>query len=267
MARPVFAYLIAFTAVAAAVVLRWLLDPVLGNSLPLVTLFGAVAAAVSLGGYRPAIVAAVLGYLACHYLFIEPRGQIRLDNTEVVVGLIAYLFTCTLIIAIGEAMRAARTRTAARSEVLRITLGSIGDAVITTDTSGRVTYLNAVAETLTGWARDQALGQPLDRVFRIINEETRNAVENPATKALRDGVVVGLANHTLLVSKDGIERPVDDSAAPIKDDAGAVSGCVLVFRDVSSAGAGKKAKPAVCRALACWHRSSSRQTTRSSASH
>jgi PAS domain S-box-containing protein len=123
---------------------------------------------------------------------------------------------------------------AARRELLRITLRSIGDAVVTTDVDGRVTYLNAVAETLTGWTQREAAGRPLDQVFRIVNEDTRAPVENPATRALRDGVVVGLANHTVLLRKDGGECPIDDSAAPITDERGEVSGCVLVFRDVTA---------------------------------
>ena len=120
-----------------------------------------------------------------------------------------------------------------QAERLRTTLASIGDAVITTDTEGRITNMNAVAESLTGWANAEAVGQPLDAVFRIVNEETRQPVENPATRALREGVVVGLANHTVLIGKDGTERPIDDSAAPIRDGEGHVVGCVLVFRDVT----------------------------------
>ena len=204
----------------------------MGNSLPLVTLFGAVAAAVWLGGYVTAFIIAVLGYLACHYLFIEPRGTFVFD-TETAVGLIAYLFTCALIIGIGEAMHRAQPKAQTRGELLKVTLSSIGDAVITTDTDGRVTYVNPVAESLTGWTQQEALGQPLSAVFRIINEDTRATVESPPARALRDGVIVGLANHTLLVAKDGIERPIDDSAAPIRDEHGVVSGCVLIFRDVS----------------------------------
>lgn len=118
-------------------------------------------------------------------------------------------------------------------ESLRVTLSSIGDAVITTDAEGLVTFLNPVAEALTGWANADAAGKPLDAVFRIVNESTRATVQNPATRALREGVVVGLANHTLLIARDGAERPIDDSAAPIKDEAGAVSGVVLVFRDIT----------------------------------
>ena len=118
-------------------------------------------------------------------------------------------------------------------ESLRITLASIGDAVIATDVAGRVTLVNDVAQRLTGWTQEEALGRPLAEVFVIINEDTRSEVENPAMKVLRLGTSVGLANHTLLVSRDGREIPIDDSGAPIKDDAGHVSGVVLVFRDVT----------------------------------
>jgi PAS domain S-box-containing protein len=218
---------------AGAVLLRWLLDPLMGDSLPLVTLFGAVAGAVWLGGYRPALLVVIFGYLACAYLFIPPRGTVALTTYAAVVGFIAYLFTCSLIVGIGEAMRRAQARAGDRGEVLRVTLGSIGDAVITTDNEGRVTYLNPVAESLTGWTQHEARGITLDNVFRIVNEDTRNTVESPAIRALSQGVVVGLANHTLLIAKDGSERPIDDSAAPIRDEHGVVSGCVLIFRDVS----------------------------------
>jgi PAS domain S-box-containing protein len=231
--RPtVSPYAVAVLALAGAVLLRWLLDPLMGDSLPLVTLFGAVAGAVWVGGFRPALLVTSVGYLACHYLFIQPRGTLRFGTADA-VGLVAYIFTCALIVAIGEAMRYAQAAANTRGELLRVTLGSIGDAVITTDMHGRVTYLNPVAESLTGWTQQDALGKPLEAVFRIIKEETRDTVESPATRALRDGIVVGLANHTLLVTKDGVERPIDDSAAPIRDERGVVSGCVLIFRDVS----------------------------------
>lgn len=226
-------YLLGFVALAAAVLLRWLLDPLMGDALPLVTLFGAVAAAVWLGGYRVAIPVTVFGYLACLYLFIPPRGAVDLARADV-VGLIAYLFTCSLIIAFGEAARIAQARAHQRHEVFRVTLRSIGDAVITTDTQGCINYINGIAESLTGWSHQDALGQPLDRVFHIVNETTRLPVENPATKALREGMVVGLANHTVLIKKDGAECPIDDSAAPIRNEEGYVSGCVLIFRDVTS---------------------------------
>lgn len=118
-------------------------------------------------------------------------------------------------------------------EWLRVTLASIGDAVIASDTEGRVTFLNSVAEHLTGWTQTEAQGRPLRTVFHIINEQTRKPVENPVAKVLRDGAIVGLGNHTVLVAKDGTERPIDDSAAPIQDAAGKLIGVVLTFRDVT----------------------------------
>jgi PAS domain S-box-containing protein len=219
--------------VVLAVSLRWALDPLMGDALPLVTLFGAVAAAVWLGGYRLAIPVALVGYVACHYLFIPPRGHFDIADVSNQVGLVAYLFTCSLIIVFGEAAQVAQARTSESREVFRVTLRSIGDAVITTDIDGRITYINGIAESLTGWSQVEALGQPLERVFRIVNEVTRQPVDNPATRALRDGVVVGLANHTVLIKKDGRECPIDDSAAPIRNEQGLVSGCVLIFRDVT----------------------------------
>jgi PAS domain S-box-containing protein len=206
----------------------------MGDALPLVTLFGAVAAAVWLGGYRLAIPITLLGYAACHYLFIPPRGHLDLNPTANVVGLFAYLFTCSLIIAFGEIARIGQTRMRAQREVFRVTLRSIGDAVITTDIEGHVTYINDVGESLTGWSHKDALGQPLQLVFQIVNEVTREAVANPAIRALQEGIVVGLANHTVLIKKDGTECPIDDSAAPIRDEQGNVSGCVLIFRDVTA---------------------------------
>lgn len=117
--------------------------------------------------------------------------------------------------------------------MLRVTLSSIGDAVISTDTEGRVVFMNPVAERLTGWTQNEATGQPLETVFHIVNEETRQTVDNPVQKVLAEGVVAGLANHTLLIAKDGTECSIDDSAAPIHDDDGTLSGVVLVFRDIT----------------------------------
>jgi len=120
-----------------------------------------------------------------------------------------------------------------REEWLSITLASIGDAVIATDTKGFVIFMNPVAESLTGWKQEDAEGRSLKEVFHIINEKTRKAVEDPVTRVLQEGVIVGLANHTVLIAKDGTERPIDDSGAPIRYDKGDMMGVVLVFRDIS----------------------------------
>lgn len=116
-------------------------------------------------------------------------------------------------------------------EEFKTVLHSIGDAVITTDKNGNVKYLNPVAEELTGWNIKDALDKKLNIVFNIINEETRADVANPVEKVLTEGVVVGLAKHTILISKDGKETPIADSGAPIKDNKGNIIGVVLVFRD------------------------------------
>ena len=120
-----------------------------------------------------------------------------------------------------------------REEYLGITLQSIGDAVMATDMEGNVSLMNPVAEQLTGWKSSEAVGLPLEHVFRIINEDSRLIVESPVRRVLREGIVVGLANHTLLLSRDGREIPIADSGSPIRDRSGCIYGVVLVFRDQS----------------------------------
>jgi PAS domain S-box-containing protein len=116
---------------------------------------------------------------------------------------------------------------------LATTLRSIGDAVIATDSRGAITLMNGVAEALTGWSEAEAKGKLLPEVFHIVNEQTRALVANPVEKVLATGGVVGLANHTVLMTRDGREVPIDDSGAPIRAEHGAIEGVVLVFRDVS----------------------------------
>jgi PAS domain S-box-containing protein len=118
-------------------------------------------------------------------------------------------------------------------ERLSITLRSIGDAVIATGIEGEVVLMNPVAEKLTGWTRKEAFGKGSREVFNIVNEETGAGFESPVERVLREGVVVGLANHTILIAKDGTRIPIDDSGAPIEDDKGNIIGVVLIFRDVS----------------------------------
>jgi PAS domain S-box-containing protein len=125
------------------------------------------------------------------------------------------------------------------------TLASIGDGVIATDVNGRITFMNAVAEGLTGWALREASQKPVTKVFNVVDEHTRKEVDNPVTKVLQAGNVVGLGNHTILVRKDGIEVAIDDSGAPIKDESGNISGVVLVFRDITER---KQAEEALRRA-------------------
>ncbi|HEY5929932.1 MAG TPA: CHASE3 domain-containing protein, partial [Burkholderiales bacterium] len=156
--------------------------------------------------------------------------------TGLTSGALALLGMVAFIVVLQRHMNARALAAAElfqQRELLRITLASIGDAIITTDTAGRITYLNAVSEGLTGWANAEAAGKPLEAVFNIVNEETRKTVENPAMRSLREGIIVGLANHTVLIAKDGREHPIDDSASPIRDEENNIVGCVLVYRDVT----------------------------------
>ena len=160
-----------------------------------------------------------------------------------VVGLVAVLFlmlgTVTAVVwqdrqrRYYQALARSEARERAGEARHRLTLESIGDGVITTDREGRIEVINQVAEELTGWSRGEAVGRRLGEVFTVIGERSRLPVENPADRAFREKRIVGLANHTLLVAKDGTERPIADSGAPILDDGGNALGVVLVFRDRS----------------------------------
>ena len=156
--------------------------------------------------------------------------------TSLLSGLLALAASIAFLTALRKYLRArnqAALILSEQAENLRTTLSSIGDAVITTDAKGKVVNLNPIAESLTGWATREATGQPLEYIFQIVNETTRQTVENPVIRALAEGIIMGLANHTILIAKDGSEKPIDDSAAPIRTASGTIVGCVLVFRDVS----------------------------------
>ena len=137
------------------------------------------------------------------------------------------------LVAAKEALERKSEELWEQREQFRVTLSSIGDGVITTDTQGNVTFMNPVAEAMTGWPQTEAHGRCLDEVFRVVDEETRVPVANPVNEVLRTGTVVGLANNTSLIRKDGATLAIEDSAAPIRDTAGNISGCVMVFHDVT----------------------------------
>ena len=164
------------------------------------------------------------------------RANTRTALASTVVGLGLGLVLTTMVSTLVARNLAARQRAAdvlhAERERFRTMLTSIGDAVVVTDAQGRITLLNPVAQALTGWSAE-ALGQPLEAVFHIVHETTRKTVENPVSQVIRLGAIVGLANHTVLIAKDGTELAIDDSGAPIRDARGRIVGVVLVFRDIT----------------------------------
>ncbi len=231
--RPGFPYFTAVAATAAVFLLRrFVLGDILGPDAPLYLFLFAVMAAAWNGGLKPGLLATALGALAGTYFFVERDGwHITHASDQVRVGM--FLVAGMVVSWFTEVMHRSRVRADQRRESLRVTLASIGDAVATTDAEGRVTSLNPVAVALTGWRPDQAAGRLLEEVVRIVNERTRQPVENPARKVLAEGRIVKLANHTVLIAKDGTECPIDDSAAPIRDAQGHIRGVVLIFRDVT----------------------------------
>ncbi|HWW21040.1 MAG TPA: CHASE3 domain-containing protein, partial [Steroidobacteraceae bacterium] len=168
-------------------------------------------------------------------LFESEIQQLSAARVRVAISVFAVRFlTIALLITMVLVVRR-ETRQLRLSEArLAITLRSIGDAVIATDSQGRVVLLNTVAEELTGWTSARARNAPLDRVFRLVSESHREPVESPVARVMREGRVVGVGNHTLLLRRGGREVPIEDSAAPIRDDSGAIIGVVLVFRDATS---------------------------------
>ena len=249
-----WAYVIAVAGTGVMVAVRSVTHGNLEVLLASLIFILSVCLSAILGGWKPGLLATVLSLGAAVFFFSRPYYTFRVEDPGDILVLLAYLAGGVAISVLCEGLRSAWERVEQRqerlereiaerrraelseqahAERLRVTLASIGDAVITTDAKGSVTYLNRVAESLTGWKLNEACGQPLDAVFKIINEQSRNPVENPVCKAFREGRIVGLANHTVLVAKNGVERPIDDSAAPILDESGAIVGVVMIFRDVT----------------------------------
>jgi PAS domain S-box-containing protein len=230
---PVSRYGVAVALAIASVVVRLALDPTWGLRLPYITLFPAIMLSAWIGGVGPGVVTTLLTAVAAEYFWIEPAGSWAVQDKTEFVGLALFVATGVFISVLNEAWRRGIDAVSASEERLRVTLLSLGDAVIATDDNGRVTQLNPIAETLTGWLQNEAVGRPLTDVLIIVNEETRRPAPNPVERVLRDGMIAGLANHTVLIARDGREIPIDDSAAPVRTEDGRIVGAVMVFRDIT----------------------------------
>ena len=230
-------YALSLLALAAAVLLRWALDPLMGDALPLVTLFGAVAGAVWLGGYRPAVLVALLGYVACEYLFIPPRGTLSLGNFRSLIGFAntigfaAYLFTCAIIIGLGQAMRKAQQEKASQlmtARLLASIVESSDDAIISKTLDGTIQSWNAAAERLFGHTAAQAIG----RHISLVIPRERITEENDIVASLKAGKRI---EHfeTERVRSDGQRVQVSLTISPIRDASGAVIGASKIARDIT----------------------------------
>jgi PAS domain S-box-containing protein len=232
--KPSLAYGAAVMATVAATLLRLALTPLIGGTtIPFITFFPAVLFSAWFGGFRAGLLSLVLSALAADYYFVEPVHTFAISNSVDEIALVIFVVVGFGMALLSGAQRRAALAEGLQRQQLETTLASIGDAVIATDAKGQVSFINRVAESLTGWKREEALGKTLERVFHIINEDTREPVENPALRAMQEGRIVGLANHTLLVAKDGAERPIDDAGSPIRDAEGKTIGAVLIFRDIT----------------------------------
>jgi len=226
-------------AVTFATLLRFTLEPVFGFEVPFIIYFPTVVLCAWFGGLRPGLLSTALSGITAWYLFIPPKFSFAVLDRSAIVQLVIFLLAGALISLLAESLHVARRKTEqseakAREEHerLRVTLSSIGDGAIATDANGIVVFINSVAAELTGW-NEEGVGRPLEEVFKVVNEQTRSSVENPALRSMRAGNIVGLANHSLLIAKNGFEIPIDDSGAAIKDSEGNIVGSVLIFRDIT----------------------------------
>lgn len=249
MKTQVLAYGTAVLATAAATLLRMAVAPLVGAGAPFLTFFVAVLFVVWYCGLRAAILSIALSALAGTYFFVssattsfflhsDRADRVTVGGFVLVSLAVAFLIDLqrrTLKRLEAEVVRrkAAEAMERDQRQWFETTLASIGDAVVATDADARVMFMNGVASELTGWDAAHARGMPLHNVFRIIDELTGTEAENPINRVMEGSAVVGLANHTVLISRDDRRIPIDDSGAPIKRD-GRVSGAVLVFRDVSA---------------------------------
>jgi PAS domain S-box-containing protein len=230
----------AVLAVGLATALRLLLSQALGSRLPFTTYFVAVILVASFAGLGPALLSIALGAALGAYLFVAPTNSFGIADTtgtlQVAVFCVLTLSVSILIKVIQDARRRAEQNAsalAASREQLATILASISDAVIATDTDGRVTFMNGIAQSLTGWNSQEASGKPVQELFGVIGEATHRPVEDLAQRVLKNEGPAKSGYRGLLLGRDGIETPIEDSSSPIKDETGKNVGALLVFRDIT----------------------------------
>jgi PAS domain S-box-containing protein len=210
------------------------LRPLLGSGpfFPPFTL--AVIAAAWYGRRGPGIAVTVIGAAMNAFFKAPPIHSFAISSTNDGIRVALFVIGGALISVLPGSRKEAWERLADQMEWQRVTMTSMGDAVLVTDTDGRITYTNPIAQKVLRRPSGELTGKPRSEVFPVINEETRQTVANPVTKVLQSGAIVGLANHTILLLPNGAEVPIDNSAAPVRDSHGRVIGVVLLFRDVTA---------------------------------
>jgi PAS domain S-box-containing protein len=232
--RALLSYGLAFISVVFLVMIHGPLDRVLGVGVgPFTLVFPAVLIASWFGGLGPGLAATAFGAVAAPYFLIDPVHSFKFASTNVALRLALFLLLSAFTSFANEARRRAREAERKHQEWLQILLTSIGDGVIATDSASRITFLNPVAESLTGWTEPEALSKPLDEVFNTINEQTRLRLPSPVEEVVREGGIAGPANHTILIARDGTEASIENKGAPLKGIDGKAAGVVLTFRDIT----------------------------------
>lgn len=220
----------AVAATTLAAVLTYIMLPTLGSTISPLFFIGVVFAAWY-GGLKPGLLCATLSAAACRLVFTQPAGPLSVgadDLLRLAFFMIGAVFVGSLTVARRQAEEAALEA----EKQLSITLKSIGDAVITTDANGRITFMNLIAQSLTGWQQHEASGRAIEEILRIVDPERGCEVETVATRVLRDNVVLGLGDPVYMVGRDGTEMPIDQIATPVRDSRGQINGIVLVLRNV-----------------------------------
>ncbi|MEO8589486.1 MAG: DUF4118 domain-containing protein [Flavobacteriales bacterium] len=239
-------YIIALASVVVALLVRSVLDPVLGGSLPFYLFYFAVITASIVGGVKPGLVALGASLAVAAYFFAAPRYSLLVANGEDLVSAFRFASVGAAMVVVGgwvrslkvqrrlelAAMHERQAHVLREKEKIHHTLSSVGDGLITVDLNGRITFMNKVAEQLCGWDLGHAEGQYVEEVFKIVDGSSRETLPAPLVQAMRDGHPVGLPEHTVLIAKDGSELDISDSAAPIREKDGTITGGVLVFHQL-----------------------------------
>jgi len=228
-------YVAAVVVTVLAAGLQAWLKTIWGPGHSFILLYPAVFAAAWFGGVRPGLLSVALSVGFIFWLFFPEGSDLRVFAPLAVFVIcgVAMSLLMGVMHQMVTRLRSMHKELHEQHEWFRITLKSIGDAVIVTDRNGAVRFMNGEAERLTGWESAEAFQKPLRSIFRIISEESRKTVDDPVEKVFRERRVVGLANHTLLISKSGVEWPIEDSASPIHDESDIILGVVLCFHDAT----------------------------------